>query len=206
MRARIRRRVAARDESGFTLVELLVTMTVIAGCLLGLIAIQIRALEATALAKQRQQATAQANRTMEQLRAMSSDDIQKGLHSSDVSDPNIATGAVAGSYVFRPTYAPGSPTETLVVKSTQTSGNPLFPHTTTQTVAGTNYSVRSYVTCVGDPANPAAAKYADQGYWLTVVATWSSNATRKKTKTVSVRSRVFATTTTDAALNRLPCP
>ncbi len=197
MRAQaVRRRFAPRDQSGFTLVELLVTMMVIAGCLLGLIAIQVRALEATALAKQRQQATGLANRTMEEMRALATTDIQAGLRAGDLAgDPNV-TSPAAGVYVFKPSYA--LTPESLVVKKTAlTALKPLDPHDRTVTVAGTAYRVRAYVSCVGP--------LLESGYWLTVATSWRSNVTRQKTKTVSVRSQVFAPTPAPPA-GPPPCP
>jgi type IV pilus modification protein PilV len=55
---------------GFTLIELLVVMVILAGCLLGLMTVQVSALRSVTVAKERQQATALTNRTMEQLRAL----------------------------------------------------------------------------------------------------------------------------------------
>lgn len=177
-------RPAARDESGFTLVELLVTMMVIAGCLLGLIAIQLRALEATTMAKQRQQATALANRTMEQVRAMNPSDVEKGLHTSDLvgdANINVASGR------FQPTYDPAM-CEPLVAGATQTTG-PLYPHRQTTTMGATTYTTQVYVTYATFKPNPPKR---DDGFNVTVVATWQSNVTKQKVKVVTVRSRVFA--------------
>ncbi len=196
MRAKRYCRLGQRDESGFTLVELLVTMVVIAGCLLGLIAIQVRALEATTLAKQRQQATGLANRTMEEMRALSTSDLQLGLHAGDLAGDANITPTASGGYQFKPSYA--STAESLVVKKTTlTSLKPIHPHDTTVAVAGTQYRVRAYVTCVGP--------LAEQGYWLTVVTSWQSTVTRQKTKTVSVRSQVFAPATASPT-GPLTCP
>ncbi len=171
-------------EAGFTLVELLVTMAVIAGCLLGLIAMQMRAMETTAAAKQRQQATQLANRTMEQIRALPYTTVQMGLSSADLIAPDANLWNVSGVWRFRPTYHP-SLDEPLVVSAGQASA-PLNPHVqpaTSTRVGNTQYDVRAYVTWAG----PTAAS----GYWVTVVATWTPKQ-NSAPKSVALRSRIYA--------------
>src|SRR5665648_1192881 len=66
------------DDEGFTLVELIVAMFVIAIILTSLAMVQTRAMVTIAQAKERQQATALANQTLEQLRALPWDTLKKG--------------------------------------------------------------------------------------------------------------------------------
>jgi hypothetical protein len=68
-------------------------MVILGGCLLGLLTVQVSALRTVTVAKERQQATALTNRTMEQLRALPYNTVTAGLNTSDLGgDANIATG------------------------------------------------------------------------------------------------------------------
>ncbi len=182
--ARIRNRLLRRTDDGFTLIEVVITMFVIAFCLLGLVTLQVSSLGSVALAKERQQATAMANRTMEQLRALPYDAVTSGLRSCDVAgDPNIS------GTLFRPTYDP-SVSETLVTNSNACSGastGPLWPHVQNGAathIGNTQYRVRTYVSKVSTTS--------DQGYFLTVVVNWASANTKGVSKATAVRSRLFS--------------
>ncbi|MFC5999790.1 prepilin-type N-terminal cleavage/methylation domain-containing protein [Quadrisphaera sp. GCM10027208] len=183
---RIQRQLRSRltdSDEGFTLVELVVSMFVISVVLLGLMGVQVQALEGVGLAKQRQQATAIANRTMEQLRALPYDTVAAGLNTSDLAgDPNISS--LSGVDSFTPTYD-SSISEALQTSTTQATA-PLYPHVSTQTLGNVSYRVRSYVSRV-DPA-------ADLGYNLTVVVDWASAVTGGQTKETAIRSRTFSPT------------
>src|SRR4051794_33017906 len=65
----LRRRLQA-DDDGFTIMEVVVAMMVIAIGMLGLMAIQMRSIKTLGLAKQRQTASALTSRAVEQLRAL----------------------------------------------------------------------------------------------------------------------------------------
>ncbi|MEP6761428.1 MAG: prepilin-type N-terminal cleavage/methylation domain-containing protein [Sporichthyaceae bacterium] len=182
---RVTRRV--RDDSGFTLVELVVTMFVISAVLLGLITVQLQSLSSVGLAKQRQAATALGNRTVEQLRAIPYDTVTAGLRNCDLSGDANITGTT-----FAPTYS-GAVSEPLATNSTAcgaaTNPTPLYPHvqqTTATRVGSTQYRVRSYVSKV--------SATQDLGYYLTVVVDWSNKVTGNKLKTTAVRSRLFSPT------------
>lgn len=177
-----------RADQGFTLAEVLVAMFVVSFTLLGLVVVQIKALESVGLARQRQQATALANRTMEQLRSLPYDTVTAGLNSADVTgDPNIQS--VAGVLRFRPAY--DSSVDEVLQSSSGQAAAPLFPHVQDAGTPGTptlignvQYEVRTYVTQV-DPT-------ADLGFHLTVIVSWSSDVTNGVTKTTAVRSQVFS--------------
>lgn len=182
---RVTRRV--RDDSGFTLVELVVTMFVISAVLLGLITVQLQSLSSVGLAKQRQAATALGNRTVEQLRAIPYDTVTAGLRNCDLGGDANITGTT-----FAPTYS-GAVSEPLATNSTAcgaaTNPTPLYPHvqqTTATRVGSTQYRVRSYVSKV--------SATQDLGYYLTVVVDWSNKVTGNKLKTTAVRSRLFSPT------------
>lgn len=175
---------AGADDSGFTLVELLVVMIILGGCLLGLLAVQTSALRTVTLAKERQQATAFANRSMEQMRALPYDVVTAGLNSSDLSgDSHITTGRL------RPTGYPNSIDEPIVAGGSAAAA-PLFPHCqegAATLVSGTQYRVCSYVTLVSTTAGDTT-----QGYWLTVIVRWQSGASKRQPITMSTRSQVFS--------------
>jgi len=63
----------ARDDEGFTLVEVLVSVLVFTVALLGLAAVQTRALSSVVLSEERQQATGYANALLELARAYTAD-------------------------------------------------------------------------------------------------------------------------------------
>lgn len=177
----------ALGDDGFTLVELLVVMVILGGCLLGLLAVQTSALRSVTLAKERQQATALTTRTMEQLRALPYDTVTAGLKTTDLAgDANIND---LGR--LQPVGYPHSINEQLVTGASAAQA-PLFPHCqqeATTLVRGVQYRVCSYVTLVS-----ATAGDTTKGYWLTVITTWSSGASQATTKTVSTRSQLFSPT------------
>jgi len=170
----------SRGDDGFTLVELVVAMLVIAVVLTALIGLQLGSMRTVALAKQRQQATALSNQVMERVRALPLDVVKQGLNSGDLTgDPNI-TGAN-----FTPTYD-AAIIEPLVLTNSQAQ-EPLYPHVQaalTSTVDDVHYDVRSYITLAdGSTVN---------GFMLSTIVSWSSPATGGITKTEAVRSRLFS--------------
>ena len=176
--------VIKSDDSGFTLAELLVSLVVLGAVLIGLMAVQVRALQGVSLAKQRQQATGLANRSMEQLRAQPYDSVTAGLFASDVAagDPNITV--VSGVTTFKPTYTVGI-TEPLVTTTSPVAA-PLNPHVQLVALENATFTVRSYVSRVDAIQN--------LGYWLSVIVSWSGSAAGGQTRTVAARSRLFSPT------------
>ncbi|HET9945860.1 MAG TPA: prepilin-type N-terminal cleavage/methylation domain-containing protein [Actinomycetes bacterium] len=173
-------------DDGFTLTEVMITLFIISAVLLGLITLQVKALGSVSLAKERQQASALGNRTMEQLRALPYDTVTAGLRACDVTgDTNVSGGN------FRPAYDTAI-NEPLVTNSTACSGAaqaPLYPHVqngATTRVGSTQYRVRTYVS--------RASATSDQGYFLSVLVDWSSANTAGKSKLIAVRSRAFSPT------------
>ncbi|MGN6331126.1 MAG: prepilin-type N-terminal cleavage/methylation domain-containing protein [Motilibacteraceae bacterium] len=169
-------REGQRDE-GFTLVETVLAMAITFVVMAVLLVAFVSTLSTVTLSKQRQTATALATHVMEELRALPYATVTAGLKNTDTSgDPNIS-----GS-TFSPTVG-GISGETLVTYATGADQSPLYPHRTTETVDGVNYTVGTYVTRAGT-ANPA--------YNLTVLVSWSSNVTKGATKTVVQRSTSYS--------------
>lgn len=174
-------------QSGFTLVELMVAVFIIAGALLGMITLQLRSLGTVNLSKQRQQATDLADRTMEQLRALPYDTIKAGLSSSDLSE-TAPIYLVSGR--LRPTSFASSIDEQLVTGATTLSPLNLHRRSDSSTrIGNTQFAISSYVTLVS-----AAANDVSQGYWLTVIVNWNSGSATSTVKQVMVRSQVYSPT------------
>lgn len=92
---RLHRRAAADD--GFTLVEVLVSVLVLTGVLLGLAAVQTQSLKSVALSEERQQATGYANALLELARAYTSDPDQfQDAHDHASTDPELPFDKVPG--------------------------------------------------------------------------------------------------------------
>ena len=190
---RARARAGASREDGFTLIELIIAMMVIATVLLLLMAVQTSALVTITQAKQRQQATAFGNAAMEELRALPWRSLQRGNHASfeaaSGGDPNVSSGKLTP--VNSPAIA-----ETLVTSTAQatdipplsgTAGTNRFVHTD----AGTGileFEVRSYVTRAGSVLGSIAV--GDEPINLTVIVSWLPRNASKMSSTI-VRSEAF---------------
>lgn len=167
------------DDSGFTLVEVLVAMVIISGVLLGLIYVQTASLRTAVQAKQRIQATALANRTMETIRALPYAELLNGMSATDIAtaEPYITAGR------FRPTFDP-SINEALVTSNAAALA-PIRPHVQPAVRVGTqDYRVKTYVTSTGAAAST-------DGVMVSVVVEWASSVTGGHTKHVLVRSRAY---------------
>jgi prepilin-type N-terminal cleavage/methylation domain-containing protein len=136
LRARIR-----DEESGFTLIEVMVAIGVILVSLISLAYTANLAFSDAAFARQRQSANGIASQAIEQIRALPFDTVKKGLSSNDgtvTADTAITTCGADKCYQGEPIpmsgYAGG------------TSITPLVPHARSQTVGPTTYNLRTYVT------------------------------------------------------------
>lgn len=187
------RRSAAADE-GFTLVELLASMFVIAIVLVAMLGVYVSSMKTVGVAKQRQEASQLANQTMEELRALPYDVVVAGLNSADstiASDPNIASGR------FKPAFS--SAINELLLVNSSTQQPPLYPHLAqiASAINNVTYTVATYVS---------SAATAPAQYWLTVVVSWNSAATKHQTKQVATRSRLFQPSGCGATSHPYPGP
>ena len=171
----IRRRVhLTQREDGFTLVELIVAMVILAGVLMTLIAVQISAAATIIDARKREQATAVGNEAMEQLRAIPWAYLSKGMYNGfDAAagdDPHAA-----GNTLTLP-----SGNKVLIVASAAANQDLAFPRPPLFDTAGSNklqtqdaaesntlYSVWSYV------AQPVSG--AVNTVDLVVIVEWTTN-------------------------------
>lgn len=190
LRSRGRAHEALQGDEGFTMAELIVTMIIIAGVLLGLMALQVSAMVATGQSRQRQQGTAVANEVMEELRALPWATLSKGLHTNFVTaaggDANVSSGRL------RPT-ANSSVDEALVTSSEQvTDAAPLSGTGGINVVTRTDpatpgfvYTARSYVTKTDGETTGLIQ--------LTVIVTWHKIDTPVSSKaTVLLRSQAYS--------------
>ncbi|WP_061962166.1 prepilin-type N-terminal cleavage/methylation domain-containing protein [Demequina flava] len=169
-----RRDQLSEREDGFTLVELIVAMFVMAIVILAIIGIQASALTTNADSNARQQATSYANEAMEQMRAIPWNVLKKGMSSNyqaaSGGDPFVAGDVltVEGTSIALQVAPSGLSDQDL-----SQAWPPLFDVTGSHTQVeadgagrGTEFTVRSYVT--RDQAGQ------DDAYGLAVVVTWDS--------------------------------
>lgn len=150
MRISVRARTA--DDSGVTLVEVLVALTIASGVFLSLAFVSIAGVKGLLLARQTQLAGDMLNQAVEKVRALDFSDV--ALVTGDTtlaSDPRIVSG----------TFDPGTGAEPVVYVGTGT----LSPHAMTETHNNTTYQLYEYIT---QPAGLPGTRR------LTVVVTWTS--------------------------------
>lgn len=144
------RRRAAADEGGFTLIELMVAVTVLMVALVSLAYLVLIGFSDIALARQRQGANGLANQTLEQVRALPFDTLKKGLSNADLTastttgnvsfDPNIIKNGTCGAptvYCYKGEAIPRGANANVV---------PLVPHQQNLTIGPSSYTIRVYVT------------------------------------------------------------
>jgi len=188
--ARRRRRT---DDEGFSLVELVVAMFVIAVVLLLLAGVQVSAMQSIVNATKREQATAYANQAMEIMRSLPWNTLSKGnvpgFHTADGSVDPYYTGNNSGGTV---TIDGETYTVRLALTSPQDLASPRPPlfdatgsnHTVLSdpTKPGSEFDVRSYVV---DSVNGSAASVG-----LLVIVSWT-NVKTGETDDLALRSSAY---------------
>lgn len=146
------------DDGGFSLVELMVALTVIAVAMAGLVPLAVASLVDVTVAHQRQEAVGLGDQALEEVRALPLATVADGLSNTDVSsgsDPSIASCG-AGLYCYAGEQIPTGNNASVV---------PLVPHTQTVTVRKTSFTVSVYVTYFGN--QPTSNEYR-----VTAVVSW----------------------------------
>jgi hypothetical protein len=140
-------------------------------------------LKATGLSRERQSANGLMNGTLEKIRSLPFNTVQKGMDTADVAntagtaDPDIKTGGCAGS-----AYCFGG--EPLVVNANP-AVDPLVPHRKSVVIGPATYNVASYVTYYkGDLTSGS--------YRVTVTVTWASNLAGSATSHVQAQTVIYA--------------
>ncbi|MGN8245518.1 hypothetical protein ACTHAM_002641 [Cellulomonas soli] len=152
----------AREDDGFTLVEVLLAMFLIVAMMVVTIGVLLSSLVTIAVAKQRQSGAALATQSIESMRALPYATVTAGSASGcDASLGLSATTDYVGGSGAGVVFAPARtvldiPAETLVV-------NTQSPCAFTTTVDATTYTVRQYVT----------RSATSDAFALTAIATWT---------------------------------
>ncbi|MFN8077499.1 MAG: prepilin-type N-terminal cleavage/methylation domain-containing protein [Kineosporiaceae bacterium] len=181
----MRRLRARRDDEGFTLVELLVTMVVISVALLGLMALQTKALVSGGQARARQQATSVSNQVLEQLRSLPWATLSKGMSTTYAvlgADPNVVAGRLKPAGTSIDEALRTSATQATDVAPLSGTGGTNVSTYTDPSGTGVVYTARSYVTV------PSSSTGLIN---LTVVVTWRILSTTR-TATVITRTQAYA--------------
>ena len=170
------RRTEAGNERGFTLLETVVAISVLAGVFVSAGAVFSRMLVSTLYSRQNQQAADVISERIEHLRAQSVAAV--AMHTADLAgDPLITTDGL-GNKLFDPDGTGALGPEPVLTAD----GGVVSPHRETVVRNNTSYTLATYVTDPGD----------DTGNYrrITVLATWTSgNRTHER------RSSTFMTLT-----------
>lgn len=177
-RARLR-----SDERGFSLIEVMVAITVIFGALTALAYTATIGFDHIGYARERQQGTGLANQLMEEVRGLAYERIQQGLLTTDVAaDPRAVTGCsgdAAGVYRYETCAG-----EKIVHSSGLSPASPLVPNNgTISSGFPTPYQYRVYVTNDDPGVDP---------YRVTVVVSWASRRFSTTANEVQTQTLIFS--------------
>ena len=182
-----RLRARSNSEEGFTIIEMLVAMMVLAIVMTSLMYLMATSLKQVAFSKQRQTASALVDKTMEQARALPYSMISTGLDDHDVttsSDPNIS---ISGStYTYTPTgetVVHGNQNGNASCPGATVCQAPLIPHKSTTVLNSSTYTISAYVTNFSGSSG---------AYRLTVVVSWSPSQVAGVTNQVSSQSVIYS--------------
>ncbi|SEI86484.1 type IV pilus modification PilV family protein [Demequina mangrovi] len=205
MLTRLRRRLLDPRDEGFTLIELVVAMFVIAIVILSLLALQTSALVSTSEAGRREQATAYGNEAIEQLRAIPWNVLKRGMASNYMAaagayggDADVASGVLSVEGTTHPLIV----ADALNDQDTTSPWPPLFDSTGSHITDhadtagnGTVYRVKAYVT--EDSAG------TDDAVGLVVVVDWGKDIMDPDERTV-LYSAAYAPSGGCGDLNNAP--
>lgn len=158
---RWRRALSAED--GFTLIEMVVAMTVAALMLTGGAAVLGSSLKAIVTARANSQSAELMSETIEQLRAID-------YAAVAMSPTDLAGDADIGGTALAPTFDPDGAGPLVAEAIVATTGGAVSPHITTVTRNDQTYTLATYVTTPPPDAEVSEAAYKR----VTVRATWTS--------------------------------
>lgn len=157
------------DDSGFTILEVVIALTIFALVMIGLATSTAVGLRLVGASNGRQLASQLATRELELLRQENYDDVALlttdalSVDPGTLDDPNL--DPVAQTFLV-----PDGPTtpEALVLSL----NGVVTPRVTTETIEGFKFSIRRYVTWVDDPAIAGTQDYKR----VTVAVQWTAKA------------------------------
>jgi hypothetical protein len=159
-----------RNESGLTIVEVVVASVVIMTVFISLAYVMTGSLETVGCSRQRNAADQLVNQTLEQIRALPYTTVSTGDVSSDLTGDSSVTSA-NGVYTYTPTG------ETMPSTS-GSSTTPIYPHKAPATTYnGTTYNLTTYVTNYAS----APGAYVPGAYRVIAMASWSGGSCRTTT-------------------------
>lgn len=172
------RRLFRGEEAGFTLIEVVAAMSILAVGFLTLTTAATTGMRLVVQGRQRQVATEAVNARLEHLRNLPYAQVALGsqpAHSTDAGNPDfdVNTGATGYDYEGDGTY------ETLIV---DTAGGQVLHIEDPVVVGSTELIVYQYVTWVDDPGITGTQDYKR----VTIVATFRTAGTPGRPKTVQV--------------------
>lgn len=156
-----------------------------------------------AYARQKSEANAEANRAMQQVRALAFNTTAGGLVASDVpnGDAGITSGATCPGGAGNCVKVPGTTDcyESLLSANSAWNGTtglvsgatPLYPHVQTQTVRGATYSTKTYITSQSSKTGTCGSSVTN-GYRVIVTTTWTNSAIGV-TRSVTIQSTLTNT-------------
>jgi type II secretory pathway pseudopilin PulG len=174
------------SDSGFGLVEFMISALVISVVVLAAIGVLTRTVESVGTSRQRQAAAAMATQALEQLRGLPYSMVTAGLRNDDLAgDPDISTASGTPRLVLPASATNGAGIdEQLVINDGTSAIAPLYPHRVVvpNSTFRTNPTLSVFVTL--DPANPGV-------YDLAAVVRWTPQAGEAE-QTYVQRSKLFS--------------
>src|SRR6266508_3778450 len=175
------RRIRARlhGERGFTILETVIAMTILFASLTALMYTATSGFRYIGLARERQSATGAATRIMEQIHALTTDTITRGMKTSDLAgDPRIKTPSDCGDGAYHFLDCSG---EKIVHDASAPNAVPLVPHMGTLLAPEypTDYTWATYLTN-SDPTNDP--------YRITVVVSWTGGGVSGAAKFIQLQT------------------
>jgi prepilin-type N-terminal cleavage/methylation domain-containing protein len=182
-----RLRARADGEEGFTVIEMMVAVMVLAVVMTSLVYVTATSLKQVSFAKQRQVAGGLVDKTMEQARALPYQMIQTGLDDHDVTTSSDSNISVSGStYTFTPTgetIVHGNQNGSSACPGATVCQAPLIPHRSTTALNKTTYTVSTYLTNYS--GNSGA-------YRITVIVSWTPSQVTGVSNKVSSQSVLYS--------------